>query len=362
MSLRVRTLDRYVAAQFLRMFFLCLASFIVIYLLVDFIERSSQLLKNDPGTLPVLLYFVYKMPLIVFQMIPVACLLGSLLSLTLLARHSELTAIKAGGIPLLRATASILILSGAISAAGFAMNEYVVPVANQKKEYVYKVNIKKHEWRVKYRKANVYYRTPDAIFSFALFVPEQNKIAGVGMYRFDARFHLVERAIAERAHYDGGWRLDNGTSWRFENGRVVDTRTFDELPVDLRETPEDMKIYQKDAEQMGYRELKAFVRDLERQGYDAAKYKVDLQGKLAFPLVPIIMAMLGIPFAARVGRSGGVALGIGIAVVIGVAYWIVLGLGLALGHAGTLPPFLAAWGSHVLFGAGGFAALLRVRQ
>jgi lipopolysaccharide export system permease protein len=361
--MRIRTLDRYIGMQFLKMFALCLFGFIMIYTLVDFIERSSQIFKEQPSSAAIFLYFLYKMPLIIFQMIPIACLLGSLLSLVMLAKNSEIVAIKAGGIPLLRATASIIVLSSIISVAAFLMNEYVVPYANEKKDYIYLVEIKKHEWRIKYRKQNVYYKSGRTIFSFGLFVPEQNKVSKVRMYRFDEKFRLVERAVAEKAEYGReGWSLINGIYWRFDGESLAETKSFDTMPANLIDTPDEMKVYQKESEQMSYRELKAFIKDMRRLGYDTTAYQVDLAGKLSFPLVPIIMAVLGIPFAARVGRSGGIALGIGVAVVIGVVYWIILGIGLALGHSGALPSFVAAWGSHIFFGALGFAGLMKVRQ
>ncbi len=360
----VRTLDRYIASQFLRMFALCLAGFMTLYILVDFIERSSQIFKENPDGVWVLLYFVYKLPLIFFQMIPVACLLGSLLSLTILAKNSELTAIKAGGVPILRATASILVMGAFLGASSFAVNEFVVPTATRQKEYIYKVHIKKHKWRVKYQKKNVFYKNGNDIFSFSLFVPEQNRVTGVRLYRFDKEFNLVAKALAEGATYKPGegWSMQKGIFWQFNEDRLMETHPFETMAVDLGETPENMKIYQRESDEMSYRELRELVGNMQRQGYDTTAYKVDLQSKLSFPIVSFVMALLGIPLAVRIGRGGGIALAIGVSVVLGVIYWIVLGLGLALGHSGAAPPFVAAWGSHILFGVGGLVALTRVRQ
>lgn len=360
---RIRILDRYIGSRFLAMFGTCLGGFVVLYTLVDLIERSSQMFKNDPKAAYVALYFVYKLPLIVFQMTPIACLLGSLLSLLILARGSEITAIKAGGVPIVRASAPIVVITALISVAAFALNEFVVPVATQKREYLYKVEIKKQIWRAKYRKENVYYRSGDAIYSFGLFVPEQNKISDVRMYRLDDRFRVVERAVAKSARYQAGyWVLEDGVHWLFDGRRLSQTEPFAVLPVTLADNPEELKIYQRDPEEMSFRELRAHVHDLSRQGYDVTQQKVELHGKLAFPLVPIVMAIIGIPFAVRVGRSGGVAMGVGVAIVIGVTYWIVLGLSLAVGKSGTLPPWVAAWMSHIVFGTGGVIGLLKVRQ
>ncbi|MCL4233397.1 MAG: LPS export ABC transporter permease LptG [Deltaproteobacteria bacterium] len=361
--MKPRILDRYIGGAFLKMFATCLGGFVALYILVDFIERSSQIFKSDPAPVAVALYFAYKLPLIVFQMIPVACLLGSLLSLLILARNSELTAIKAGGVPILRASVPIIALAALISTLGFLLNEYVVPAATQKREYIYKVDIKKQVWRAKYRKENVFYRSGSAIYSFGLFVPEQNKISDVRMYRLDDRFRIAERAVAASAQYQNGhWMLVDGYRWMFEGHRLVDTAAFSVLPIELMESPDDLKIYQRDPEEMSWRELRAYVGDLRRQGYDVTNYEVELHGKLAFPLVPIIMAIIGVPFAVRVGRSGGVAAGVGIAIVIGVVYWIVHGLALAVGKSGAIGPIVAAWSAHAVFGIGGLVGLVKVRQ
>ena len=361
--MNLKTIDRYIGSQFLRMFFLCLFAFVIIYLMIDFIERSSPIFKKDPALIWVAAYFAFKIPVIFFQMMPVACLLGSLLSLTILAKNSELVAVKAGGIPILRATASIFVLAFSISILSFLINEFVSPAANLKKDYIYKVHIKKQEWRAKYRKKNVFYRDGNSIFSFGLFVPEQSKIKDVRMYRFDTDFQLLERATAKSAEFhDGQWRLIDGSRWIFDHGDLTDTKSFDFLPIRLEENPEEMKVYQKDAEQMSFRELRAFIRNMERQGYDAQGYKVDLHSKFSFPLIGFIMAILGIPFAVRIGRSGGIATGIGVSVVIGVIYWIIMAWSLTLGRSGVLPPVIAAWGSHAIFGIGGVVLLSKVRQ
>ncbi|MCB1153607.1 LptF/LptG family permease, partial [bacterium] len=265
-KLRVTILDRYVGAAYLRMFSMCLFGFVVIYLLVDFIERSSQLFKKNPETIHVVMYFVYKLPQMLYQVLPVACLLGSLLSLTILAKNSELTAIKAGGVPILRSTAAILALSALLSAATFALGEYVVPGAVEKKDYVYKVNIKMQEWKEKYRKENMYYRDGDTIYSFGLFVPEQDKITDARMFKLDEHFRIVERATAAEAKYENGqWYFIDGTYRRFSDGVPTESVAYDKYPVPLREKPDRMKVYLAEPEHMSYGELARLARDLQRQ-------------------------------------------------------------------------------------------------
>lgn len=361
--MRLPTMSRYIGTEFLKMWFMCISGFYVIYLLVDFIERSSQLFKTGANLSAVALYFIYKSPMILFQMVPVATLLGTLLTLVVLSKNSEITALKSGGISVFRAVRPIFILAITISIFSALINEYVVPEANQKSAYVYRTGIKQKEWSVQYKRSNVYYKSKDAIYRFYTFMPEQGNMAGISVYRFDDDFNLTERLYAEKAEYkDGEWKLFDIRQWRFDQGDLVSTTHLDSMNAGIEESVDDFKVYQRKTEEMSYRELRAYVKRLEKEGIDTSRYQTDLQGKLAFPLVSVIMALLGVPFAVRHGRKGGVALGIGIAVVIGVVYWIVMALGLALGHSGVIPPFVAAWGSHLLFGAIGMAQIVKMEQ
>ncbi|MDP8222146.1 MAG: LPS export ABC transporter permease LptG [Candidatus Lernaella stagnicola] len=356
-------LARYVSREFLRLFGLCLGALIVIYLVFDFIDRAGNFFRSDPAFVHVLLYFLYKIPTIVFQLLPVSVLLSTLLVLAIMSRNSEITAMKAGGVSVPTIVLPILLWSLVLAGGAFAINEFVVPAATTKMKYVKKVYIKKQEWRVKIRDKDFWYKSPGAIYRIGRFRPEENSLHRLQIYRFDEGFSLRERIDAERAVWaDDQWRAVSGVVRKFDRGRLLSESAFEEQAIDLPETPEDLLIYRKDPEQMGVRDLLAYINDLKSEGFDVRKYRVDLHGKISFSLVTAIMALLGIPWAIRSGRQGGVAFGIGLAVIIGVVYWIVLGFALALGRSGALPVLVAAWGPHVLFGVAGIVALIRTRS
>lgn len=358
-----QTLGRYVGKEFLKLFLLCLAAFILIYLLADFIDRSSQFLKYNPGLRWVVMYFVYKIPLIIFQMVPVAVLLATLLNLTILSVNSEIVAIKAGGISVVRVCVPMIILSSLLSFGSFAINEYVVPYTNMKMEWVYIVKIKHQPWALRFKREDVWYKSSNAIYNVDTYHPDKNRIEGVSVYWLNDQFRLVGRTDAPKVQYkDGEWHFLNGVNRTFKDNILVSEEFFDDKVFPLPEKPDDLKIMEQQSDQMSLKELYDYVKKIQHEGYDATKYLVDLQGKISFPLISIIMSILGIPFAVRTGRSGGVATGIGMAVVIGVGYWILMGLGLSLGRAAILPPIIAAWGVHVVFLVIGTIGLFKVKQ
>lgn len=356
-------LFRYVSREFLKLFGLCLSALIAIYLVFDFIDRAGNFFRTDPELQAVLLFFFYKIPTIIFQLVPVSVLLATLLTLALMSRHSEITAMKAGGVSVPTIVLPIILWSLALAGGALAINELVVPAATTQMKYIQKVHIKKQEWRVKVHDKNFWYKSPGAIYHIKHFRPEDGRLEGLRVFQFDDGFLLRERIDAEAAQWTGkSWTAVNGRRRIFDRGALVSEEAFTERLIALPETPDDLLIYRKDPEQMSFRELYAYIADLKNEGFDVRKYRVDLHAKISFALVSAIMGLLGIPWAIRSGRQGGVAFGIGVAVIISVAYWIILGFGLALGRSGALPVVVAAWGPHVLFGVAGVVGVLKVRS
>ena len=109
---------------------------------------------------------------------------------------------------------------------------------------------------------------------------------------------------------------------------------------------------------MNYGELERYISDLKQSGFDTMRLRVQLNHKLAYPLITFIMAVLAIPFALSMGRRGGLA---GMAAAIGIAifYWVVASAFEAMGNVNTMPPVMAAWTPDVLFGMAGAYLMLR---
>jgi lipopolysaccharide export LptBFGC system permease protein LptF len=110
---------------------------------------------------------------------------------------------------------------------------------------------------------------------------------------------------------------------------------------------------------MSFTELSAYIDHLRQSGlFDTIRLSVQLQRKVAEPVITLVMAILAVPFAVSMGRRGGLA---GIATAIGVAivYWVVALVFGSMGNVATLPPILAAWSPDLLFGIAGAYLLLR---
>jgi lipopolysaccharide export LptBFGC system permease protein LptF len=95
-------------------------------------------------------------------------------------------------------------------------------------------------------------------------------------------------------------------------------------------------------------------------GSDTSDFRVALNFKLSFPLVSLIMVLIGIPFAFSMGKRGALV-GIGLTMAIVVVYWVAVSVFRGLGSAGLLSPVLAAWGANLIFGLLGLYLLFTLR-
>ena len=183
---------------------------------------------------------------------------------------------------------------------------------------------------------------------------------------------MVDHRFSERATWTGStWRLGRGwyRSFTPRNGELSSTLTRYEEPyeidLDLPEDPIRQRLKLKTAgddlpDQLSLAELRQQIQTLRNSGYDITQFRVAYHGKLAGPLAPLVMVLLGLPFAFGVGRRGSLY-GIGVALLLVLVYWATYAVFNALGLETVLRPYVAAWAPNVLYGLLGVYMLLYVK-
>jgi lipopolysaccharide export system permease protein len=129
----------------------------------------------------------------------------------------------------------------------------------------------------------------------------------------------------------------------------------------ITERPQDFAKEIRKPDEMTFLELRDYVDRLRSSGAPVANYLVDLHLKLAFPLVNMIVVMIGAPVATRL-RLQSAALGFGLSVAIAFVYYAFMRSGQALGHSEALPPYVAAWMGDVVFGTVGLVMTLQSQK
>ena len=111
---------------------------------------------------------------------------------------------------------------------------------------------------------------------------------------------------------------------------------------------------------MDFVELRDYIRDLKGSGQSVPQLEVALYNKIAYPVITLVMALVALPFAFRLGRQGALY-GIGLSLVLGVVLMIFLSVFGALGENSILPPVVAVWSPSGIFAIFSLYLFLGVR-
>jgi len=356
----VRILDRYIIREFLKVFALCVVGFILVMLLVELTDKIKYYFEFNPPGILMAKYFIVKIPGYLFFVIPLAILMGGMLSLFMMARRYEVIAMQANGIDAIAIARPLLLVGVVGSVLMFAANETVIPWSNRYSEYVQDVEIAGKPDRTFFKRDQIWMRSPHSITHIRNFVKANQTLERIAIVKWDDNFAFTERVYADKAK----WWQDHWVFYGVNRTRMLPDGTFvvENIPSmvgPLDKPPDDFGRVERLANEMNLTELSAYMAKIAEEGYEPTRYQVDWHNKIAFPLVCLIMAALSVPFAIRAGPgAGGVALGLGLSILVAFGYWIVHTMFIALGHGGYLPPVAAAWAANVIFGLSAMMLLL----
>jgi lipopolysaccharide export system permease protein len=358
----LKILDKYIIKEFLKFVGITFISLIILFLIVDFFEKIRMFLGNHATTVKMASYFIFSLPMIISYMLPPSILIATLLTYSSLSKHSEITAMKANGISLYRMSIPPLIFAVFVSIFSFFFNELITPASIQKTEHIIIVDIQKQKTFGFFQQNEIWYRSDKAFYNFKMFDINSDILRGVTINYLNSDFSLKMRLDAKEVEWKNNqWVFHNLLTTSFDENNAPVLEWSKEKIINLPEKPNDFKIIQKDAEKMGYFELKKYVKKIQTEGYDVQRYLVDLQGKIAVSLVTIILVVIGVSFSLRSERSGGTMQSLGIGIIVGFSYFVVHAFCMTLGKSGTLPSVLAAWAANILFSAVAAILFYRVR-
>ncbi len=360
-------LDRYVGATYLRIASLSALSLAGIFYISTFLDLSDEVFKGQATWSMLGTYFWYATPQYVYYVLPLAVLLGTLVTIGLLTKNSELVVMKACGISLYRVALPMLAGAMVAGAALFVLEQTILGPSNRQAEALRHVirggspetfDVLNRRWVA---------GSNGEIYHYNIFDPRTRQLNGLSIYEFGSRpDSLSRRTYVERATYIGS--EPEADSWRVEEGWV---REFSDTGETLAFTAITQKEFviepvayfgtqPPDERFMSYSQLRDYVVSLQSSGFDVSSQQVALERKLSFPFVTLVMTLIAVPFAVTTGRRGAMY-GVGVGIVLALAYWVAISIFAALGSGGLVDPTLAAWAPNLLFGAGAGYLLLTVR-
>ncbi|HTL60830.1 MAG TPA: LPS export ABC transporter permease LptG [Nitrospira sp.] len=357
---------RYLLREYAKIFLMCFSGLMTIYLVIDFFEKVRRFLSYDAQWIDVLSYFALKVPAISFQIIPLAVLMATLLTLGLLSRNNEITALRACGISLPWIASPFLSFAVAMTLVLLLFSSTVIPLASSKADEIRVIAIEKKPPSAVVKLPQPWTRVDaDTLLHVGSVARSGDTLADVQLFHFDRDFRLIDMTEAREAHYvNGAWSLHSGFQRRFNRDGSVTVAEFGRKPIVLALIPSDFTGgLAGEPEMMTFRDIRQSRERLYQHGSQFARLLTDYYGRIAFPLVTVIMVLVGIALSLqRSGtRGGSMAVGIGQALLVGFLYWAAHSIAIAFGRGGALPPVVAGWLTNVLFTSYGLYLMLKLR-
>jgi LPS export ABC transporter permease LptG/LPS export ABC transporter permease LptF len=370
-----RLLDVYVAREYLRVFLLGFVGLLGVFYISTLIDMADRLLRGSATTAMLMQYMYFETPRYAYYIIPMSALVASLVTIGSLTKNSELIVMRACGVSLYRSAVPLVLFAILLSGVLFELQERVLAYSNRRADAILHVmrgfppetfGVLDRRWIV---------GNEGDIYHYESFDPRRNIFGSLTVFHIEAPpWRLASLTYArDVVLVPPAGEEERGLEWQ---GRQGWTREFTIPPGRnprntlkytpfaaaklLLEPPSYFKTEEPDAERMTYDQLERYIAQLRASGFQVVPYMVQLQRKVAFPFVTLIMTLLAVPFAVTTGRRGALY-GVGVGIVLAIVYWTTQSVFGAVGAGGLISPVLAAWAANILFGAAAVYMMLTVR-
>jgi len=277
-------------------------------------------------------------------------------------KKNEITAMKASGLNIITLSQPLIIVSFFIGIGVFLLSEFIVPYTSSRSNEIWEIEVEKKDPTRFYGSNQIWYRGSNSIYWIKHFDYEKRMMEDLTFYFFDDDFRLLKKIDGRKAVWEAGqWKIVEGVIQEAKNDGSYTLNKIEEFYLKLPETPDTFVRRTKNPEELSYWQLKLYAEKVRLEGYDDTRYLVDMNIKIAYPLISLILVLSGIPIALGINKGGtpfSVSIGIGICFL----YMLTLGSARSLGLSGVLPPILSAWISNMFFALFGIYLMMNVER
>jgi lipopolysaccharide export system permease protein len=343
----VRTLRRYLATEIIVATALVFAALLMLFSFFDLVEQIKDLGRGAYNMRRILIHVLLSLPDHIYQLFPVAALIGTLFALAQLVAGSEYTVMRTSGVSTARFAGMLATIGFLFAALTFVIGEFIAPPAEQLAQRVRSQSISglvAQEFR-----SGLWIRD-DRNFINVVEVRPDSTLSGVRIYEFDPQYRLRSISYAQRGTFqsDRRWLLQNVIQTRFEDMKtsvheIEETRWQSVLEPDL------INLLLVKPEQMSAWRLYTYTQHLKENRQKALRYEIALWMKGMYPAAVLVMMMLAVPFAYFQKRQGGVGARIFTGIMLGLAFYTLNRLFGSLGLLYDWPAPFAAVTPTLLF-------------
>ena len=358
----MKVLDRYLVRELLIPILYATVTLVFLILIADLFDNLDDLLRSRTPLKVMIHYYLAYAPIAFAQIIAWATWLGALFLLVNLGLHNELVAMKAAGLKIMTIVKPVLFVGFLIGIFTFVANDRLVPPATKLAHELRDIYIerRKDEKSQKIFQDVTYHSAGKELYYFRTFSVATKEVEGA-IVLWLGEGHTHQKMVANRGKWTGtNWEFYNVTEYQMDGrGRILgEPRNFPKkIYPEINFPPEELTASASETSYLSYRDLKKSIRKLKENGVRVDSETVDLHSRLAAPWQGLVMMLISVPFLGRTVNRRLIALNVLFCVAIIFAYHVAGAVGIALGKAGKLYPFISAWAANILFASIAFLNL-----
>jgi lipopolysaccharide export system permease protein len=359
----MKTLKRYIGREVLLATLLIFAALLMLFAFFDLIHELGDVGRGDYTIGAALLFVALHLPSRLYELFPVAALIGTLFAIAQLVANSEYTVMRASGMSLVQVGWAVLRVGIPLAAATFLAGEYVAPPAEQLAQTV-RASGRGDGGRVVAQQFNSgFWFKQDLTFVNVRNVLADMSLLGIRIYDFDRDLRLRSIRTAESGRFtgNGAWELKNVKSTEFDADRTRVTSA----PTLMWESvlrPSILNVYQVAPERLDMNALYDNIRVLSDNAQKTSRFEIAFWNKVFYPAAVLVMMILALPFAHFQRRQGGIGFRIFAGTMLGLTFFLLGRLFSNLGLLNDWPPLFSAAFPLVVFTAIAVGMLWRIER
>lgn len=333
-------LHRYLAREIFASTAFVFLALLALFSFFDLIRELGDLGKGNYHLLQVLAFVVLTLPSHIYELFPIAALIGTLFALAQFSAHSEFTVMRVSGLSTKRFAWSLLQTGMVFVVLTLLFGELITPNAERMAQQLRlkaTSSVVAQEFR-----SGLWIKDAQSFVNVREILPDTT-LLGVKIFQFDQDYRLSTVSYAERGRYEeeGAWRLQNVAQTRL-TGERAEVGLLPELEWKSVLTPDILSVLLVVPEQMSAWSLYQYVQHLRENKQKTARYEIALWSKLAYPFATLVMMLFALPFAYHQSRSGGVSSKVFAGIMVGLSFHLLNRIFAHLGLLNDWPPLFSA--------------------
>ncbi|HUL40764.1 MAG TPA: LPS export ABC transporter permease LptG [Burkholderiales bacterium] len=342
----MRILNRYLRRHIFGSTLLVFCALLILFTLFDLIHELGDISSNYPLR-RILLYVLLIIPRHVYELFPIAALIGTLVALAQLAVHSEYAVMRVSGVSAKSMVFSLLQTGLVFVVLTFVFGEFIEPASERAAQ---EVRLKSLNLVVAQEfRSGLWVKDEQSFVNISQILPDST-LQGVKIYEFDPQQHLRTISFAKEGKYLNGnkWRLSDVMLTRFDDEKTT-VESVPEATWYSVLNPNILDVLMVVPDKMSAWNLYLYTEHLRENNQQTSRYDLALWKKLIYPIAVLVMMLLALPFAQYQRHTGGISAKIFAGIMLGLGFFFLNNLFAHLGLLSDWPPFFSAAAPTILF-------------